>query len=51
MGAFFVAYGVAVFALSLGCTSVRRLGIGVVVGNLVYTPWRSSSPCWPVSGR
>jgi glucose uptake protein GlcU len=36
IGAFFVAYGVAVFALSR-MTSVRIPGIAVTVGNVVFT--------------
>jgi len=36
IGAFFIAYGVAVYGLSLK-QRVRRLGMILVVGNLVYT--------------
>jgi hypothetical protein len=36
VGAFFIAYGVVVYALSLK-EHVRRLGSILVVGNLVYT--------------
>ncbi len=36
MGASFVAYGVVVFGLSK-LRSVRRAGIAVVIGNLLYT--------------
>jgi glucose uptake protein GlcU len=36
MGTFFIAYGVAVFALSL-MKHVLRPGVAVVVGNVVYT--------------
>lgn len=36
IGAFFVAYGVAVYGLSLR-QHVRRLGTILVIGNLVYT--------------
>jgi hypothetical protein len=36
MGTFFIAYGVAVFALSL-MKHVRTPGVAVVVGNVVYT--------------
>jgi hypothetical protein len=36
VGAFFVAYGVLVFGLSR-LPSVRRAGMAVVIGNLLYT--------------
>jgi hypothetical protein len=36
MAAFFIAYGVGVYGLSMR-KHVRRLGVAVVVGNLVYT--------------
>jgi hypothetical protein len=36
IGAFFIAYGVAVYGLSLK-QRVRRLGMILVIGNLVYT--------------
>ncbi|MCV6974822.1 hypothetical protein H7J11_10045 [Mycobacterium bourgelatii] len=36
IGAFFVLYGLAVFSLA-ALPNLRRAGIGVVVGNLVYT--------------
>jgi len=36
MGAFFIAYGVVVYGLSLR-TRVRTTGVALVVGNLVYT--------------
>ena len=36
MGAFFIAYGVVVYGLSRK-EHVRRSGIVVVVGNVVYT--------------
>nr|WP_211189117.1 hypothetical protein [Mycobacterium attenuatum] len=36
VGAFFVLYGVLVFSLA-ALPNLRRAGIGVVVGNLVYT--------------
>jgi len=36
MGAFFVAYGVVVFGLS-ALRSVRRAGMAVVIGNLLYS--------------
>jgi hypothetical protein len=35
-GAFFIAYGVAVYLLSL-MTHVRTPGVAVVIGNIVYT--------------
>jgi hypothetical protein len=36
MGAFFIAYGLVVFGLA-ALPSVRRAGMGVVIGNLLYT--------------
>ncbi|EUA11106.1 putative membrane protein [Mycobacterium kansasii 732] len=36
MGAFFVLYGLVVFGLA-ALPYLRRVGIGVVVGNIVYT--------------
>ena len=36
MSAFFIAYGVVVFALA-ALPSVRRTGMGVVIANLLYT--------------
>jgi hypothetical protein len=36
MGAFFVLYGIAVFSLA-ALPNPRRVGIGVVVANIVYT--------------